>query len=169
MKIGIFEHNRMISQLFLSIFVVLSSINCQSNSDTPLDIQSGNAKIQNVVVSGAEGKYNFAVTLKSPDTGCDQYANWWEVISADGKTLLYRRILAHSHVSEQPFTRSGGTVAIDASTEVIIRAHMHPGGYGEGEIAVKGSVAKGFTDYEVNNNFGKDLEEVEPQPDGCAF
>jgi hypothetical protein len=169
MKIGIFETNRMISQLLLSIIVILSSSNCQNNSEMPLDTKNGPAKVENVTVSGTEGKYSFAVTLKSPDTGCDQYANWWEVISADGATLLYRRILAHSHVSEQPFTRSGGTVDIDASTEVIVRAHMHPGGYGEGKIAMIGSVANGFAAYEVDKEFGKDVEKADPQPNGCAF
>lgn len=169
MRIGIFRTKRMMSQLLFSIVVTLSSINCQSNSETPLDTKSGPAKVENVVATGAEDKYSFAVTLKSPDTGCDQYANWWEVISSDGKTLLYRRILAHSHVSEQPFTRSGGTVSISANTEVIIRAHMHPGGYGEGIISMKGTVANGFTAYEVDSGFGKDLEIADPQPNGCAF
>ena len=159
----------MTSQLILSIIIVLSSINCQSDSNSSLDAKNGDAKVENVVVSGTEGKYNFAVTIKSPDTGCDQYANWWEVISADGNTLLYRRILAHSHVGEQPFTRSGGTISIDASTEVIVRAHMYPEGYGEGKIAMKGSVANGFYAFSVDSAFGDDLEEVDPQPDGCAF
>jgi len=33
-----------------------------------------------VSVSGSENSYNFSVTIQSPDTGCDQYADWWDKI-----------------------------------------------------------------------------------------
>ena len=91
------------------------------------------------------------------------------MVSAEGNTLIYRRILGHSHVDEQPFARSGGKVVITANTEVIIRAHMHPTGYGAGKIAMKGSVASGFTVIDIAAEFGDDLEGVSPQPSGCAF
>jgi len=82
------------------------------------------ADVAAVRVSGAPGDYRFSVTLSSPDTGCDQYADWWEVITTDGE-LVYRRILAHSHVNEQPFTRSGGPVELQETTKAIVRAHMN--------------------------------------------
>ena len=82
------------------------------------------ADVIGVQVSGAPGAYQFNVTIKSPDTGCQQYADWWEVVSEDGR-LLYRRVLLHSHVDEQPFTRSGGPVPIQADTVVWVRAHEH--------------------------------------------
>lgn len=44
-------------------------------------------------------------------------------MSTDGK-LLYRRVLLHSHVDEQPFTRSGGPVPIQTDSVVWVRAHM---------------------------------------------
>jgi len=169
MKIGIYNNDRLISQIIALVTVVFSSVNCQNITKTPADDKSDPAKVENVIVSGSDGKYSFSVTLRSPDTGCDQYANWWEVISTDGGTLYYRRILAHSHVSEQPFTRSGGIADIDATTEIIIRAHMHPSGYSEGSTAMKGSVSGGFVAYEVPDGFGKDLEKIDPQPNGCAF
>ena len=146
----------------------MSSMACQQNS-TPPASSTDPATVQDIKVSGAENSYTFAVTLKSPDTGCEQYANWWEVISADGSSLIYRRILGHSHVDEQPFTRSGGVVAIAADREVIVRAHMHSAGYGEGLIAMKGSVANGFNAYDVAQEFGSSLEKADPQPTGCAF
>lgn len=77
------------------------------------------AEVKNVTFSGKESKYNFSVTLKSPDIGCQQYADWWEVISGNGD-LIYRRILAHSHVGEQPFSRSGGVVDIGVNDVVIV-------------------------------------------------
>lgn len=106
----------------------------------------------------------FSVTLESPDTGCDQYADWWEVLSLDGE-LLYRRILAHSHVDEQPFTRSGGPVPA-AGQEVIVRAHMNTGGYG-GQAMQGGSVD--FRVVALEPDFASDVEGRAPQPGSCAF
>lgn len=111
-------------------------------------------------------QYNFSVTVQSPDTGCDAYANWWEVITPDGE-LLYRRILAHSHVDEQPFTRSGGPVEVGATDEVIVRSHMHPTGYIP--QAMKGTPTTGFTSTILPEDFAQALAEAEPQPGGCAF
>lgn len=99
------------------------------------------ADVMALRVSGAPGEYTFDVTIRSPDRGCGQYANWWEVLDSEGR-VLYRRILAHSHVDEQPFTRSGGPVRVDPKTPLWIRAHMHPQGY-RGQI-LHGTVATGF-------------------------
>ncbi|MEN8249485.1 MAG: hypothetical protein ABFS32_11180 [Bacteroidota bacterium] len=126
-----------------------------------------NVIVKEVEVKGSELKYTFSVTLESPDTGCNQYADWWEVISADGKKLIYRRILAHSHVNEQPFTRNGGAVEIKQMQEVIVRAHMNNKGYGS--KAMIGTVNKGFRPIVLDSGFGKSLEVAEPQPAGCAF
>lgn len=158
----------MLSQILLPVIIFVGSLACLQDFNSPAT-SSKHAIVQDVKVSGNENAYSFAVTLKSPDIGCEQYANWWEVISADGNTLIYRRILGHSHVEEQPFTRSGGKVAISVNTEVIIRAHMHPTGYGEGKIAMKGSGANGFVAIDMIADFGGDLEGVIPQPSGCAF
>lgn len=125
------------------------------------------ADVTAVTTTGEPGAYTFSVTIASPDTGCDRYADWWEVVGEDG-SLLYRRILAHSHVDEQPFTRSGGPVDIEGSTTVFVRAHMAPGGYG-GAVLI-GSVESGFelaTDLDAA--FGAELESSEPLPDNCAF
>jgi hypothetical protein len=122
--------------------------------------------VLSVQVTGNPGAYQFAVELASPDTGCEQYADWWEVVSADGE-LLYRRILLHSHVDEQPFTRSGGPVEIDANTTVYVRAHMNTTGYG-GKI-LTGTVRDGFEPAEVEAGFGSGLERDPPQPEDCAF
>ncbi len=119
-----------------------------------------------VNVTGKAENYTFSVTLESPDTGCDQYANWWEVITPGGD-LVYRRILGHSHVNEQPFTRSGGPVHISGDQEVIIRAHMNNTGYGG--KALRGSVKAGFKPVALEKDFARNLETEEPQPSGCAF
>ncbi|MEM8807767.1 MAG: hypothetical protein AAGF01_17240 [Cyanobacteria bacterium P01_G01_bin.38] len=117
-------------------------------------------------VSGEPGAYTLSVTVSSPDTGCQQYADWWEVIDDSGN-LLYRRILAHSHVDEQPFSRSGGPVNIQPDQDVIIRAHMDPGGYG-GQV-FQGTVAAGLNPAPHPPDFALDLETQPPLPEGCAF
>lgn len=122
--------------------------------------------VLSVRVTGNPGSYQFAVEVSSPDTGCEQYADWWEVISEDGE-LLYRRILLHSHVEEQPFTRSGGPVEIDADSVVYVRAHLSTGGYG-GQV-LKGTVQGGFEPAEVETGFGSGLERIPPKPEDCAF
>lgn len=124
------------------------------------------ANVLSISVSGGENAYQFAVEIRSPDEGCEQYADWWEVVSEDGE-LVYRRILAHSHVGEQPFTRSGGPLAISADTVVIVRAHMYPDGYGG--VAFRGSVENGFESVQLEPNFAEGLDKVEPLPSGCGF
>ena len=124
------------------------------------------ANVLSVQVTGNPGIYQFAVEIASPDTGCEQYADWWEVLNEDGK-LLYRRILLHSHVNEQPFVRSGGPVEIDADTVVHVHAHMNTVGYGG--TVMKGTVQDGFEPVEVEAGFGASLERVPPQPEDCAF
>jgi hypothetical protein len=125
-----------------------------------------NAGIVSIEISGEAGSYTFAVQVASPDTGCDRYADWWEVLTPDGR-LLYRRILLHSHVDEQPFTRTGGPVAAGVESPVIVRAHMHPDGYLRS--AMQGSATTGFSPVELTEGFAADLETAPPQPDGCAF
>ena len=60
------------------------------------------ADVLAVRVQGQPRAYRFQVTLRSPDVDCTRYANWWEVVRSDG-SLVYRRVLMHSHPGEQPF------------------------------------------------------------------
>jgi hypothetical protein len=124
------------------------------------------ANIVSVSASGESGAYQFSVGISSPDEGCSQYSDWWEVIDTEGN-LIYRRILQHSHVNEQPFVRSGGPVAIEEDNIVWIRAHMNPGGYGG--IVYKGSVQGGFEEAQPEPGFAVELERMSPIPVSCAF
>jgi len=128
--------------------------------------QTALANVLSVQVTGNPGAYQFAVEIASPDTGCEQYADWWEVFTDDGQ-LLYRRILLHSHVDEQPFTRSGGPVEISADSVVYVRAHMNTTGYGG--TVMRGTVRDGFEPAEVEADFGSGLERIPPLPEDCAF
>jgi hypothetical protein len=127
------------------------------------------SEVANVILveaTGEPGAYRFSVEISSPDQGCQQYADWWEVLSEDGE-LLYRRILAHSHVNEQPFVRSGGPVPIGAETVVWVRVHMNPGGYGG--TVYKGSVQAGFEAAELSPEFAAEADGLAPLPGSCAF
>jgi|APSaa5957512622_1039677.scaffolds.fasta_scaffold149230_2 hypothetical protein len=124
------------------------------------------ADVVGVQVTGDSGRYTFAVTVASPDSGCGQYADWWEVIGAEG-SLLYRRVLLHSHVTEQPFLRSGGPVPVAATDSVWVRAHMNETGYGGQAYA--GSVADGWAPASPTPVFAEELEHATPLPQNCSF
>jgi len=141
------------------LFILASFTQSRGQSQTSADVLD-------VKISGTKGNYVFHVTILSPDKDCEQYADWWEVVSTEG-VLIYRRILAHSHVDEQPFTRSGGTVRIFTEQEVIVRAHMNNTGYGGKVMA--GNVVHGFQHKALEPDFAESLEKEQPLPDGCAF
>lgn len=124
------------------------------------------AQVKNITVTNKDKGYTFEVTIESPDTGCDQYADWWEIVDLDGN-LIYRRILDHSHVTEQPFIRSGENIELAQDKEVYIRMHMNNSGYAA--QAQKGSVENGFQATELDIEFAIDLEKMEPLPKACAF
>jgi hypothetical protein len=143
-----------------------------SSSDQPY------AHVTHVSVTGSSGSFEFSVSVESADLDCSQFANWWEVLGEDG-TLLYRRILEHSHTdgngttdADAPgntFTRSGGPVPVAADGVVIVRAHMsNVSGYNG--HALRGSAAFGFSAAEdIGPDFAAEVEDDEPQPGGCAF
>ncbi len=90
---------------------------------------AGQAKIVDVEVTNNNDSYRFDVTLRHDDAGWDHYADGWEVLSAEGK-VLGKRVLAHPHVSEQPFTRSLSGVKIPQGLSTVsIRAHDSVHGY----------------------------------------
>ncbi len=147
-----------------------ANVASQQQTQTPITTEGETtpawAQVTNVEArENQPGQYSFAVTIKSPDTGCNQYADWWEVLSEEGD-LLYRRILAHSHVSEQPFQRSGGPVAIATDQQVIVRAHMNAQGYGT--QAMKGSIESGFQETQLAPDFAANIESQPPQPNACT-
>ncbi len=145
-----------INRLKLAVLIIL------------LIIIPANAKqdVKADVIAVLASNTNFSVTIKSDETGCAQYANWWEVLDKNGK-LIYRRILFHSHPEEQPFTRSGGPVRILNNEKVYIRAHMNNVGY-SGSVFV-GSLINGFKKIKNPPIFSKSIEKQNPQPGKCWF
>lgn len=150
------------------IYAGLGALSCDPIARQVVDPteQSTQALVELVTAQGSSGAYSFSVRISSPDTGCDQYADWWEVVSDSG-TLLYRRILAHSHVDEQPFTRSGSPVPVSADQSIWVRVHMNNTGYSD--FGAKGSINEGFERALLDPNFAPNLDEEEPLPSNCAF
>jgi hypothetical protein len=149
--------------LLITIFG-LAMLSCASRP-APAE-EAALADVVSVVAHAEAGAVTFEVGVESPDTGCERYADWWEVVDSDGH-LIYRRILRHSHVDEQPFVRSGGPVDVDEGTTLWVRAHMHPTGYGG--KAMMGSVRAGFVSAGPEPGFAEDLADEPPLPEGCAF
>ena len=153
--------------LFLLLFITACNSGEQiKNSESSNPSNTAKANITAVKAQGDESNYTFNVTIKSDETGCDQYADWWEVLKADG-TLVFRRLLAHSHPGDQPFTRSGGPVKITQDETLYIRAHMNKLGY-VGDV-YSGTVDEGFVKVENLPDFPSTLDNQKPLPTGCAF
>lgn len=150
---------------YLLIFTILF-LGCGESNTQKIEPESARANVKKVTIQGNQNNYTFSVTLHSDETGCKQYTDWWEVLKADS-TLVYRRILIHSHPDEQPFTRSGSSIDILEDEKVYIRAHMNNKGY-TGDVFV-GSVKNGFSLASNPPNFAKEIEIQKPLPDGCAF
>ena len=161
--------NKVLS-LSLTLTTVVISGCTMVNSSAPrrqaVLASNKSAEVTDVSATGEANNYTFAVTIASPDTGCDRYADWWEIITPEGE-LLYRRVLLHSHVDEQPFTRTGGTVAVNSQQDIIIRVHMSDLGYSS--IAHRGTVESGFTRVTLPTDYHSSLAKVEPLPTDCAF
>ncbi len=150
-----------------SLIAILTIFGCTDNFPVQQKANlEDQAKITNVVCIGQPNNYTFDVTVESPDTGCDQWADWWEVFTIEGE-LIYRRILLHSHVNEQPFTRSGGTVDVGADDSIYVRAHMNNLGYGTQVFS--GTVRVGLEIDSLPVDFAADLMFEDPLPVDCDF
>lgn len=136
------------------------------------------ANVVAVTPSGESGSYTFNVSVESSDIDCTQFADWWEVVAEDG-SLLYRRILDHSHTDENgssdpdapgnTFTRSGGPVPVTGDQPVFVRAHLSTLDEYRGSV-MYGSVDDGFTvSTTIAPDFASDLVSAPPQPEGCLF
>jgi hypothetical protein len=147
--------------------LLLLAVACRATpTETPPEaLTEALADVVSVRTTGEPGAYRFDVGIRSPDQGCEQYADWWEVVSEDGR-LIHRRVLAHSHVAEQPFVRSGEPVLVEPETVVWVRAHMHPAGYGG--AAFRGSVSGGLAAADLPASFAADLAGQPPRPPDCA-
>lgn len=114
--------------------------------------QAGNANVEFVrATREAGGTWRFDVTVRHPDTGWEDYADGWDVVTPDGQVLKvdegdpFTRLLLHPHENEQPFTRSqGGIVVPEGVTIVTVRAHDLVDGFGGRQIEVDLTLDQGL-------------------------
>ncbi len=117
---------------------------------------SANADVEYVrAVQASDGTWTFHVTVRHPDTGWEDYADGWDVLTPDGKVIKpdpsspFTRLLLHPHENEQPFTRSQSGIVIPPDvTQVRVRAHDLVDGFGGREVVVDLTVSAG-QDFEV--------------------
>lgn len=152
---------------WMTIGMILAGCAGADSTQPPAPTPDGGAPVEVVAVdvSGSGDSVVFATTLLSEETGCDAYADWWEVVTLDGE-LIHRRILDHSHPNEQPFTRSGAPFSLDEGTVVVVRGHMNVGGYGT--KALQGTM-DALAPVTLDLGWADDLGTKSPLPDGCAF
>ena len=88
------------------------------------------AVVEDATAKKSGDSWSISVTLSHGDTGWEDYADGWRVLSPEG-TELGLRVLLHPHVNEQPFTRSqSGIVIPDALDHVMIEARTFTEGWG---------------------------------------
>jgi hypothetical protein len=120
-------------------------------SPLPVVGEKGNADVIHVrAVQSSEGSWTFHVTVEHPDTGWEDYADGWDVLTPDGEVLKpdpdspFTRLLLHPHENEQPFTRSqSGIVIPEGVSRVVVRAHDLVDGYGGREVWVDLTISSG--------------------------
>lgn len=72
--------------------------------------------------------WTISVTLRHGDTGWDDYADGWRIVTDEG-AVLATRPLAHPHVTEQPFTRSLSGLDLPAGTPLFIESSTNVTGW----------------------------------------
>jgi hypothetical protein len=113
-------------------------------SARPAPGQTGNADVLHVKAERTGDRtWTFYVTVQHKDTGWEDYADGWDVLTPDGNVLKpdpdspFTRELLHPHIEEQPVTRSqAGIVIPEGVTQVRVRAHDLVDGYGGREVVV---------------------------------
>jgi len=120
-------------------------------SPLPVAGEKGNADVLHVrAVQSSDGNWTFHVTVQHPDTGWEDYADGWDVLTPDDQVLKpdpdspFTRLLLHPHENEQPFTRSQAGIIIPSGvSRVRVRAHDLVDGYGGREMWVDLTAASG--------------------------
>lgn len=87
----------------------------------PAEIVSAEAR------EGGSG-WTVSVTLRHGDTGWDDYADGWRLVTEDGAVIATRE-LVHPHVNEQPFTRSLSGVDLPEGVPVFVESSTNVTGW----------------------------------------
>jgi len=117
--------------------------NEQNPVSTAPSSPEANADVQFVEAVYNGDTWTFSVTVSHPDTGWDDYADGWDVVTPDGTVIKndptdpFTRVLLHPHENEQPFTRGqSGLVIPEGVDQVLVRAHDLVDGFGGQQVTV---------------------------------
>ena len=115
----------------ISLFLIISLSSFAQTDFSKYSKSLDYAQVVNVqTVKSSNDSYCFDVTVRHNDTGWDHYADAWKVSDLKGNTLA-TRVLAHPHVSEQPFTRSKCGIKIPNNiSKVVVQAKCNKHGFG---------------------------------------
>ncbi len=102
----------------------------------PGHVAAGKADVVFVEATQEDAEaWSFAVTVRHADRDPDHWADWWRVGTPDGRELG-RRVLLHSHVDEQPFTRDARVRIPRDIRIVVVEAHDKVHGLGGEAVTV---------------------------------
>jgi len=137
--------------LLMTILIPLT-VNTASTEDMPAT--QDYAKVMHVdAIQSLNGTWCFNTQVIHNDEGWDHYADTWQVTDANNQ-LLAKRVLAHPHDKEQPFTRSQCGITIDEQTltvEVSAKCNVHGFGGDSVTLDMKKTSGKGFTIKKLTN------------------
>lgn len=116
------------------------------------------------------------VMIQSFDQDCQNYTDWWEVITPQGD-LIAREIIKDVHSESASFSSQLSIAGLDPQQDIIIRAHFS-GSYDRSrstasysDQALQGTLDSGLTSIRLSKDFASQLAKVEPLPTGklCSF
>lgn len=149
-----------LADLLVLCLLVLTAVSCYSDGESggaPTEmneeLKTNSDFAQVLFVKAAlesRGTWRFDVTVRHQDEGWDHYADLWQVVNPQSMEVLGKRVLAHPHDNEQPFTRSESGIHIPSEvTNVLVQAKCNLHGFEGKAITVDLSLNKG-DDYTVN-------------------
>jgi len=126
---------------FLLILVSAMLLTAESitvfTEESEMDLDLNYAHVVKVRAGENAGAWRFDVTLRHGDEGWDHYADLWLVVDTETGKEYGRRVLAHPHVNEQPFTRSQSGIKIPGGvTSVTVKAACTIHGFGGTELEI---------------------------------
>jgi hypothetical protein len=143
-----------------------SGTDSQGTVETTGAAMPNHADVLTVGFGGGNLDYQVSPTIRSPDLGCEQYVDWWEVITPQGE-LIFRRTFESPHIDEQPFTDIVQHVPIESDVPYIYRAHMFPDGYG-GAYRFQTQTGQDVDDPTDYASMFPELADKGPQPPPCT-
>ena len=113
----------------LCVAIAILAIPAATSAATSKKAGTARANVVGAAISrNLNGTYDIRVTIRSADTGHEQYCDRFEILEPNGN-LLYLHRIESPHADKQPFSVTALGVKIPEDlAQVTIRARMKPGG-----------------------------------------